>query len=107
MRLDGFSSVNAPYKGGTLTTRPFTFTGNQLEINYATAAAGEIVVEIQDENGIPLPGFTRQQADRLIGNELARTVSWKGNSDVGTLASKPVRLHIYMKDADLYSIRFK
>lgn len=107
LRLDGFSSINAPYKGGTVTTRPFTFTGNQLEINYATAAAGEIVIEIQDENGIPVPGFTMQQADRLIGNEIARPVSWKGNSRLGELASKPVRLHIYLKDADLYSIRFK
>lgn len=107
MRIDGFSSINAPYEGGTMTTRPFTFTGNELEINYSTAAAGEIVIEIQDENGIPIPGFTIQQADRLIGNEIARTVSWKGNSSLEKLASKPVRLHIYMKDADLYSVRFK
>jgi hypothetical protein len=107
MRLDGFSSLNAPYEGGTVTTRPFTFTGKQLEINYATAAAGEIVIEVQDENGIPVPGFTMQQADRLIGNEIARTVSWEGNPGLEKLASKPVRLHVYMKDADLYSIRFK
>lgn len=107
MRVDGFASLNAPYKGGTVTTRPFTFTGSSLEVNYSTAAAGEIVIELRDEDGIPIPGFTMHDADVLIGNEIGRTVSWRGNSNLGSLKSQHVRLHIYMKDADLYSIRFK
>jgi hypothetical protein len=107
LRLDGFTSVNAPYKGGEVLTKPFTFTGNELEINYSTSAAGEIRIEIQDENGKPIPGFTLEESQILIGNEIARTVSWKGNKNVKELASNPVRLRIYMKDADLYSLRFK
>jgi hypothetical protein len=55
MRLDGFTSINAPYSGGKIITRPFTFTGGELEINYSTSAAGEIRIEIQDaaENQSP------------------------------------------------------
>lgn len=107
MRLDGFASLNAPYKGGTVTTRPFTFTGSTLEVNYSTAAAGEMVFEVRDEEGVPVPGFTLRDADVLIGNEMGRTVSWKGNPDLSALRSRTVRLHIYMKDADLYSLRFR
>ena len=40
MRLDGFVSVNAPLSGGEFITKPLTFTGKELEINYATSAAG-------------------------------------------------------------------
>ena len=40
LRLDGFISVAAPYKGGELVTRPLKFDGGQLEINFATGAGG-------------------------------------------------------------------
>ncbi|MEZ4968988.1 MAG: hypothetical protein R2814_04875 [Flavobacteriaceae bacterium] len=59
---------------------------------------------MQDENGTPIPGFTMEEARPVIGNEISRTVLWNGELD--KLASKPVRLRIYMKDADLYSIKF-
>ena len=39
-------------------------------------------------------------------DEIERAVTWRGNSDVGALAGRPVRLRFVMKDADLYSIRF-
>jgi len=106
MRLDGFTSLTAPYAGGTATTRTFTFQGNELEINYATAAAGVIRIEIQDQNGKPIPGYTLNDADPIIGNEIRRSVTWKGKSDVGSLSGKQIKLHITMKDADLYSLKF-
>jgi len=107
MRLDGFTSINAPYSGGKIITRPFTFTGGELEINYSTSAAGEIRIEIQDAGGKPISGYTLEESQIIIGNEISRIVSWNGNTDVSRLSSKPVRLNILMKDADLYSIRFK
>ncbi len=107
LRLDGFTSLSAPYKGGEILSKPLTFSGKELEINYSTSAAGELKFELQDMNGNPIPGYTMDDSDTIIGNEISRIVTWKGNKDIGTLASKTVRLRIYMKDADLYSIRFK
>ena len=107
LRLDGFTSISAPYTGGEVITKPFIFSGKELEINYSTSAAGEIRIEIQDENGKPIPGYTMEESQTIFGNEIARVVSWNGNENVKELASKPVRLRIYMKDADLYSLRFK
>jgi hypothetical protein len=107
MRLDGFSSINAPYKGGEVLTKPFFFSGKELEINYSTAAAGDIQIEIQDIDGKPINGFSISDCQLLIGNELARTVSWTGGSDLSKLVSRPIRLRIHMKDADLFSMRFK
>jgi hypothetical protein len=107
LRLDGFTSINAPYKGGEVITKPFIFSGKELEINYSTSAAGEIRIEMQDENGKPIPGYTMEESQTLIGNEIARIVPWSGNNNLAELASKPIRLRIYMKDADLYSLKFK
>ncbi|PWJ58152.1 hypothetical protein CLV98_1049 [Dyadobacter jejuensis] len=106
MRLDGFTSLTAPYSGGELITKPFIFKGSQLEINYSTSAAGEIKIEIQDQNGKPIPGFTLEDAQPIIGNEITRIVSWKGGEDISQFASKPVRLRVYVKDGDLYSFKF-
>ena len=44
--------------------------------------------------------------DLQYGDELDRTITWKGNRDVGKLAGRPIRLRFEIKDADLYSFRF-
>ncbi|MCF0069503.1 hypothetical protein LZD49_03410 [Dyadobacter sp. CY261] len=106
MRIDGFASLTAPYKGGEMITKPFTFTGKELEINYSTSAAGELKVELQDATGKAIPGFTLGECPAIIGNEIRRMVTWKGGSDVSKWASKPVRLRITIKDGDLYSLKF-
>ncbi len=107
LRTDGFVSVRAPYEGGEMLTKLFRFQGTQLEINYSTSAAGSIRVGIQDSAGKPIPGFGVEQCPEIIGDEITRVVSWKDGADVGALAGQTVRLRFSLKDADLYSIRFK
>ena len=106
LRTDGFVSVNDPYAGGEMITKPLRFTGNHLEINYSTSAPGFVRVETQDANGKPFPGFSLAEYREIIGDKIGRVVSWKHGSDVSELAGKPVRLHFAMKDADLYSLLF-
>lgn len=106
MRIDGFASLHAGYSGGTLVTKPLVFTGKELEINYSTSAAGSVRVEIQDEQGQPIPGFGLMDCQEIIGNELDRVVTWQENSNVQELAGRTVRLKIRLKDADLYAFKF-
>ncbi len=107
MRLDGFASVRGPYSGGEMSTKPFTFTGKSLLLNFSTSAAGGIRVEIQDADHKPIPGFTLADSAEMIGNEIERAASWKGKQDVSSLAGRPVRLRFVLKDADLYAMRFE
>ncbi|HWB95706.1 MAG TPA: hypothetical protein VG672_03365 [Bryobacteraceae bacterium] len=107
LRLDGFASLHAGYRGGEAVTRPLRFTGSRLELNYATSAAGGVRVEIQDAEGKPLPGYSLADTVETIGDELARDVSWKQGAGVSALAGKTVRLRFVLKDADLYSFRFR
>jgi hypothetical protein len=105
VRRHGFSSAHAGASGGEFTTRPLTFSGDKLVLNYATSAAGSIAVEVQDENGKPLPGYALTDMKPLYGDELDAAISWKSKKDVSSIAGKPVRLHFVMRDADIYSIR--
>jgi hypothetical protein len=107
LRTDGFVSVNAPYRGGEFRTRPFTFTGKELVLNFSTGAAGSLRVEIQDPDGRPIPGHTLADATELIGDEIERVVSWKSGADLGQLAGQPLKLRFVMKDADVFSLRFR
>lgn len=107
LRTDGFVSVQAPYAGGEMLTRPIRFKGRELEINFATSAAGALRVEIQDAAGRPINGYTLADCDEILGNEVEHVVTWKGKPDVAALAGRPVRLRFVMKDADLYAIRFR
>ena len=107
LRTDGFASVNAPYRGGEFQTRPFTFGGRELALNFSTSAAGSVRVEIQDADGTPLPGYALADAPEMIGDDLERVASWKAGPDLGKLAGRVVRLRFVMKDADVYSIQFR
>ena len=107
LRIDGFVSVHAPYRGGEMVTKPLRFSGRTLVVNYATSAAGSLRVELQDEDGEPLPGFGLGDCQEVIGDEIERVVSWKGGEDLSALRGKTVRVRFVMKDADLYSIRFR
>ena len=105
LRTDGFASVNAPYAGGELVTKPLTFRGGRLVINYSTSAAGSVRVEVQNADGRPVSGFALEDCPEIYGDEIERTVSWKGGS-LAHLAGETVRLRFVLKDADLYSLRF-
>ena len=107
LRTDGFISVHGPFGGGEMLTRILDFTGKELVVNFSTSAAGGIRAEIQDASGAPLEGHSLADAVELVGDDIERAVSWKGGSGVGTVAGRPVRLRFVLKDADLYSIRFR
>ena len=114
LRTDGFASLRARYSGGEVLTRPFKFEGSNLVLNFSTSAAGSIRLEIQDEDGSPLPGFSLAESPLIWGDEVEQTVRWKRSHSQATseeplkrLSGKVVRLRFLMKDADLYSLRFQ
>lgn len=122
MRLDGFASVHARYDTGEMVTKPITFAvddeddgsrkaatavARQLHLNFSTSAAGSIRVELQTDIGEPIPGFSLNDCDPIIGDCLDCIATWKGKSDLQPFAQQPVRLRFEMKDADLYSMQIR
>lgn len=106
-RLDGFVSLRGGADGGTMLSKPMTFSGNHLQLNYrALDESGSIRVQISDENGAPLEGFSADDCIALTGDSVKQTVKWKGGHDLSELAGKPVQVQFFLKNAELFSMRF-
>ncbi len=100
------ASMQAKARPGEFTTRPITFAGGQLAINYATSAAGSVQIELQDASGQPLRGYAQSDMAPLYGDELDAVVAWKSGSDLSKFNGQPIRLRVVLQDADLYALRF-
>ncbi len=64
-------------------------------------------VELQDQEGSPIPGFALADCPEIYGDAIEEVVKWKSGPDVSALAGQVVRLRFVMKDADLYALRFR
>lgn len=108
VRPHGFASlsVGGALEGGEVLTHPLRFEGAELRLNYATSAAGSIHVELQDESGVPLPGFAMEDAKPIFGDCLDGAVSWAAGFDLSTLRGRPVRIRMRLRDADVFALRF-
>jgi len=102
LRRDGFASMDASESGGTLTTRPVRFGGKYLFVN-ADADAGELRIEVLDENGKVVPAFSRANCIPVRADKTLQPVQWKGAKDLSALAGKPVKFRFHVKNASLYA----
>jgi len=84
-----------------MITKPFTFTGNQLEVNFSTSAPGGIKLWLEDPSGTVLAESTE-----LVGDVIARAVKWKNIDTLASLSGRTLRMRAQLIDADLYAIRF-
>ena len=102
LRRDGFASMEAGAAGGSLTTRPVTFSGSRVFVN-ADAAGGEVRVEILDEDGHPVAPFTLENCRPVASDSTLAEVTWAGAADVSALRGKAVRLRFAVRRAALYA----
>jgi len=101
-KRDRFVSVDAPTKGGTLTTVPVVYQGNRLELNAATRLDGQVVVELVDKAGKILG-----RSKPVSGDSLRHRVQWETPLDLVRLAGAPVTIRFRMKSAELYAFAFR
>lgn len=103
-RLDGFVSMHAGPEGGEIVTQPLTVAAGKLILNYVTAAAGSVQVEIQDADGTPLDGLTLDDCPPITGDEIDQPVAFRSGADMP--GSRAIRVRFVLTNADLYSFRF-
>ena len=107
IRIDGFVSLAAPAASGEVLTKPLTFDGGNLALNFATSGAGGVQVEVQEADGTPIEGYTLADCSEIYGDDLRFVVRWNdAGGDLRALAGRPVRLRFVLRDADLYSFQF-
>ena len=102
IRIDGFVSRHATFKEQKVVTKTFTFTGDEMIMNFSTSARGRIAAYLYLEGaGKPSLSTTWMFGDRVD----SPATFPKGK--LAAFAGKPVRLEFVMSDADLYSFRFR
>ena len=106
-RQDGLVAVTATAEGGDAHTRPITFEGRKLVLNYRTAQNGSVRVELQDADGQPLKGFAAADSRPLRGDQLSATAAWASGDDLSRLAGQPIRLRFLLQDAELFALKFE
>jgi hypothetical protein len=102
LRRDGFASMDALGREGTLVTRPVRFAGKHLFVN-VHAPAGELRVEALDAAGQPIPPFTRAACVPVRGDATRVEVRWSGAADLAALAGRPIRFRFSLRDGRLFA----
>ena len=105
-RTDGFVSLSSVgLKTGAILTNVLSRRRGGLEFNLSTSAGGYIQVEICDENGLPLPGFSFKEMKPFWGDAIRWEPDWNGRR-FSELPPMRFRMRIKMKECDLYSVHF-
>ena len=125
LRRDGFASIDAGPTEGILTTKPFVWPGGKLlvNVNAGVAAgirewkqeAGYTRLEILDEDGKVIPGFSRDECkpwgsmgvhDSLAHfGSLGHEFQWTSGKDLNSLIGEKIKLRFYVVNAELYSFK--
>lgn len=107
MKKDRFVSLSAfDVREGIVVTRPFRAAGERLFINAACRPGGYIGVAIATEDGSVLPGFEQSQCIRFSGDSVDHRVEWR-DAPVMPARSGFLKLHFFMKEADLFSFQWR
>jgi hypothetical protein len=97
---DRLCALVADYEGEFWTT-PIIPAGREIRLNFRTPMAGMIRVGI---DGVAERSL--EVCDPLIGDWMDKTVTWRGQSDIGASEGQPIVLHIQLRAAELFSVTF-
>jgi hypothetical protein len=81
-------------------------TRGRLYLN-VDAEGGRAMVECRDLEGKSIPGFARDDCDPIEVDSTAAKVSWRGNPVTAGILGIPIVIHFHLRNATLYSMRFK
>lgn len=106
LRLDGFVGLRAGEEPGWVKTKPFKLEGKRLEVNVDAREGGRIRVEVLDEAGQAIGGFSGDEAIPYISvDELRMRPRWEPQDDLSSLVGKIIRLKFHLQKAVLYAFQ--
>ena len=103
---------------GTVVTRPFTFSGSRLQIDFDASLPGrasgsltqrqfdeaDVRVAIVDEWGGPIAGLGIDQSGIMFGGGV-QEAHWEG-TDLSSAQGRPIRLRFKFRNASLHGFQF-
>ena len=101
LRKDGFASLDAGDKEGTILTKRLAGVSGPLHVN-CTSSAGWVKVELLDGDGKVIPGFGRYDCTVLQGDSVDQVVAWGEKKELPA-GIPAVRVRFLLKNAAVYS----
>ncbi len=109
LRRDGFVSLGTPTIGYMLT-KPLLCPGGRLHLNAKTADGGYTRAAVRSGDGVDdgqwLPSWGFDEGSVFTGDSTDAMMGWTDHEDFHDLKGRAVRLHFWLKEAELYSFWF-
>ena len=102
IRLDGFFSWYADGDGGTVVTKPFVLSNENMFVNFATSALGSLKITVLKPSGATIDGY---ESYIIFGDSTNREVKFQ--KDLKDLVGKEIKIKFEMNDCHLYSFTFE
>jgi hypothetical protein len=102
IRLDGFYALKSQGEQGKVITKTLITDGDLLQVNYIAGEEGSLCVEILDEKGNAIPGFSAEECKILKGDEVAAEVQWE-NASFTSLKGRKIKLRFIMQNTEIYA----
>ena len=105
--LDRFVSRETDGDGDGILLTPLMMLDEavrQMQLNAAVDDGGEIRMQVRNEQGDVIEGFTFEDIGPIAGDAIRHPVQWKNTSNLEALAQsgRPIRLEWRLRDAALY-----
>lgn len=106
MPRDRFAGVRPTEHVGQITMKEIDLSDVVSMTLNADASQGTIRVEILNADGYRMPGFTKDDAVPIEGDDLRHAVKWK-DADLKDLPEGKYRLRIHLKDAEVFAVELR
>jgi len=100
LRKNGFVSLDAGEKKGTVVTHPIGNARGPLLVN-ADARGGWLRAELLDVHGLPIPGYTAAECLPVRSDGVAQVIHWRKHAELPEMKA-PLRIRFVMANASLY-----
>ena len=118
LRQDGFVSLRAGRRQGSVTTPPFIWPGGVLQVNYRVLGGnlwryggldetdGWLRVEVLDAGGNVVPGYGRTENVPLYRDAVDAEPAWSDQpQNLDALIGKTLSLRFLLRSAEIYAFR--
>jgi hypothetical protein len=105
-QLDRFVAAVAGTEGGTFTTPPLHFSGNQLQLNVKVQPGGSLRIGLLDEQEQPISGYSINDCVPIVDDSLSVTVKWINSDEFDFRMNAATRLQFEMSSVELYGFQF-
>jgi hypothetical protein len=107
LRKDGFVSMDAGDREGTLLTQPINFKSGKLHINAAVSNGGYVKAELLDNDGKVIDGYSAKECKAFKRDSIDAVLAWNKKNTLPATDSKGLKLRFLLKNAKLYSFAVK